>query len=91
MKVIGKGGNEVYICEVSHTEIEKFLNLYYGRLDNLRVGEEINLGKGHDFFEETSHALKETRNFIGANKRVIESILNGVDVLCNFKEKDNER
>ena len=30
MKVLGTtdGG---YVCEISHTEIEKFLNLYYGQ------------------------------------------------------------
>lgn len=49
MKVIAKAAAEKYLCEVSHQELEKFLGKYYGKLDRLDVGHEVNLGQGYDY------------------------------------------
>lgn len=84
MKIIatvGPGGP--YIAEVTHTELEKYLDLYYNKLERLQVGQVIDLGKGYDFHKETMSALKKTEDFISANKDVIQSILNGITLLGN--------
>lgn len=49
MKVIAKASESKYLCEVSHEELEKFMDKYYGKLDRLSVGHELNLGQGYDF------------------------------------------
>lgn len=49
MKVIAKADDSTYLCEVSHTELEKFLNQYYGKQPKLSVGDSVNLGQGYDF------------------------------------------
>ena len=76
MKVIGKIENGRYICEVSHTEIEQFLDMYYGKMKELAVGENIDLGSGYKHYEETRMALKETQDFFKANIKNIKAITN---------------
>lgn len=49
MKIIGKGDNGEYICQVSHSEIEKCFDKYYNRLEKLNVGQSIDIGEGYNF------------------------------------------
>lgn len=58
MKVLAKANDSTYICEVSHSEVEKFLNKYYGDLGKLSVGDVVNLGQGHDFAGRIEQACK---------------------------------
>lgn len=58
MKVIAKSSESKYICEVSHEELEKFLDQYYGKLRKLDVGHELNLGQGYDFSARIESACK---------------------------------
>ena len=81
MKIIGKINYKNYICEVDHEELEKFLNLYYGKLKEPMVGDVIDLGKGHDFYKDTKIALQETSNFIKANRKVIDTITEAFIIL----------
>lgn len=81
MKVIGKVDGDVYICQVSHREIEKFMDLYYNKMGYLAVGDEVDLGKGYDFFQDTKGALKKTEEFIKSNKEVIEMIVTGISLM----------
>lgn len=87
MKVIGKTEHD-YICEVSHHELEKFMNLYYNKLNKLKIGDQLDLATGYDFETKTLNALKKTEDFISANKEVVEAILNGISVIAksNLKE-----
>ena len=85
MKVVGKT-EDGYICEVNHSEIEKFLNLYYGKLQRINIGAIIDLGKGYDFYQDTKKCLEITQNFINSNKNIIESILNGIQIMGHRKE-----
>jgi hypothetical protein len=79
MKVIGTMGRRSdYIVSVSHTELEKFLGLYYGKLNELHVGQEIDLGKGYDHASEIAHAMRTTQEFVKANQQVVTAILNGL-------------
>jgi hypothetical protein len=86
MKVLGEGKNNSYICEISHTELEKFMNQYYGKMKSLKIGEEVNLGEGYDFYIDTKAALKETSDFIKANSKIIDAIMNGFRVLGEKSE-----
>ena len=58
MKVIAKVSETKYVCEVTHDELEKFMNLYYGKMSRLTVGEEVNLGQGYDFSSRIESACK---------------------------------
>lgn len=49
MKIIGKAENGDYIAVVSHSEIEKSVDKYYGNLPKLDIGASFNLGQGYDF------------------------------------------
>lgn len=82
MKVIGEvERGDIYICQVSHNELEKFMNLYYNKMSKWRVGDEIDLGKGYDFFQHTKDALRKTEEFIDSNKDVIEMIVTGISLM----------
>lgn len=84
MKLIAQIEHGKYIAEVTHSEIEKFLGLYYGKMQTLKVGAEIDLGKGHDFCRDTRAALEKTEAFIAANREVVRQILDGITVLSNI-------
>ena len=90
MKVIGKSGRDSYICEVTHTEIEKFMNLYYSNMKKFEVGDEVDLGKGYDFSVQTQNAMKKTEDFIAGNKEIIEAILNGISVVGHASQPEDE-
>lgn len=89
MKIIGKTQSN-YIAEVNHAEIEKFMGMYYGKMDKLDIGEEVNLGKGYDFSVDISSSMNKTQEMIKANKKIINSIINGIQVV-NFKETKNSK
>lgn len=87
MKVIGKGGREIYICEVSHSEIEKYMGLYYGKMGTPSIGDIIDLGKGHDHSEKIETAMRKTAEMITANKDIIQAICDGITVAGNIIKK----
>jgi len=87
MKVIAKIESRRYVCEISHDEIEKFLNLYYNKLKTMEIGQEFDLGKGYDFAEETKEALKKTEEFIKANEKVVSAILGGISLVGRINTK----
>ena len=86
MKVIGIASRGTYLCEVSHTEIEKFMGLYYNNMKELKVGDNVDLGKGYNFASETKEAMLKTEAFISSNKKIVEAILNGVSVVRQMPE-----
>jgi hypothetical protein len=91
MKVIGIVDNDTYLMQVSHTEIEKFMNMYYGKCPRLKVLESIDLSKGYDFAREIKDSMTTTRDFIKANKAIIEAILNGIAVLNRTEEMEAKK
>ena len=90
MLIIGKISDREYICEVTHTEIEKFMNLYYNDMGKLKVGDEVNLGKGYNFSVQIKDAMKKTEDFIAGNKEIIEAILNGISVVGHASQPEDE-
>ena len=87
MKVIGKVDSDTYLCQVSHREIEKFMDLYHGKRGRLEVGDAVDLSKGYDFYYATKVALEKTEGFIKANKDVIDTILTGISIMTRGGEK----
>jgi hypothetical protein len=55
MKIIGMQG-EQYIAVISHTEMEKLTDNYYGKLPKLKVGDDFDLGAGYDFRSDIRNA-----------------------------------
>lgn len=90
MKIIGKGSDDKYIAEVGHHELEKFLGLYYGKLKRLEIGSEIDLGKGYQYEYDISRAMKTTQEFIEANAKVVEAILNGMKIVSITSREENK-
>ncbi|HYE70643.1 MAG TPA: hypothetical protein VD932_03875 [Aquabacterium sp.] len=80
MKVIAKVREDEYVCTVKHSEIEKFLDLYYGNMKTLNVGQEVDLGKGHDHAAEIRSAMRATRELIEKHQPVVTAILNGLRI-----------
>jgi len=81
MKILGKSGDEYdkkYICEISHSEIEKFLHLYYNKMDEPKTGDKIDLGDGYDYYSKTKSALEETQKFFKSHADVIRAITDGL-------------
>ena len=58
MKVIGMQ-DENYIAVISHYELEKAADLYYGKMKRLKVGDEHPIGLGHDFRSEIKGACQQ--------------------------------
>lgn len=75
MKIIGMGerGDE-YIAIVSHTELEKCADKYYGNLKPLKVGSEFNVGAGYDFASKIKEACKEMHDAMKAFERAQETM-----------------
>jgi len=45
----GSGSRRTYIVSITHEELEKAADQYYGKLEPLKVGTEFNLGRGYEF------------------------------------------
>jgi len=90
MKIIGKT-EDGFIAEVTKYEIYKYFNTYYhANRDYVKVGDEYDLGKGHDFMIAVKENLKTTQKFIESNKGIIESILSGIALMDNLAKKSEQ-
>lgn len=66
MQIIGKVNDDTYLAQVTHTELEKAADLYYGKLPKLNVGTTVDLAAGHDYRDEIREAC---RSMVEASKR----------------------
>lgn len=89
MKIIGitseTSYSREYICTVTHSELEKFLALYYDKMKTLKIGEIIDLVKGYDYHSDIASAMETTKKFIADNQKVVTAILNGlrIESICH--------
>lgn len=74
MKVIAKVNDSIYLAEVSHTELEKVTDKYYGNMKRLEVGATMNLGAGHDFRNEIKSACKQMTDAVKQFERAQKSL-----------------
>jgi hypothetical protein len=83
MKVLGQSGDrfkQKYICEITHSELSKFFNIY-SDMEKLSIGDEIDLGTGYDFKSDIESALRTTKEFIRKNQKTVNAIMNGLTVV----------
>lgn len=91
MKIIGitsENYSKQYICTVDHSELEKFLGLYYDKLKKLSPGDEVDLGKGYNYASEIKDAMKKTREFVESNQKVVTAILNGLSIEALLRQAE---
>lgn len=86
MKVIGEGLGGKYLCEIDHTELEKYLGTYYGKTQRLKVGAEVDLGRGYDYTTKIERAFEDTQKFVKSHKSTIDAIMSGLTVLSTRVE-----
>lgn len=84
MKVIGTATasyDPEYIVTLRHSELEKFLGLYYTRekFQHLKVGDTVDLGRGYDYTQQIANAMRTTQEFVKANQAIVTAILNGLN------------
>ena len=72
MKVVAIVDHKKYLCEISHVEIEKFLDLYYENLQVLRVGDSVDLSKGYNFANDMEIAVKKIEGFFSATDAILQ-------------------
>ena len=84
MKVVGiVEPGEKYLAEVSHTELEKFTNQYYGKLKGVvRVGSELDLGKGYDFLRETRAVCQSVKDVVEKGSAFVKTLSEGICLLA---------
>lgn len=82
MKIIGKAAEygDEWICTVTTTELEKFLGLYYGKMPPIKLGDVIDLGRGHDYAAQIGSAMTKTREFVQANQAIVTAIMQGMSI-----------
>ena len=69
MKVIGKGERDTFIGEFSQSEIQEFLNVHFRDKKDLKVGDEVDLGRGYNFAREVKRSVESINATIeGANQ-----------------------
>ena len=78
-----------YICEIKHTELEQFLDLYYGKMKTLKVGDVVDMSVGLKFYHETKESIKITGDFIKANSKIIDAIMRGFVVIDGDQSNEN--
>jgi len=52
----------------------------------LKVGQVVDLGRGYDFASEAKAAMKATSELIEKNKKVVEAIFNGIQIIGRNEE-----
>ena len=79
MKVLAKKDEETFLVEITATEVNKILNLAYrdgyGTNRTLKVGSEINLGMGHDFYHAIAQVcdkMQSTRDAFTKAQRTMD-------------------
>lgn len=84
MKIIGKVNDNTYIAEVSHEELEKVFDKFYGKLQVLKTGENVDLAGGYDFRTDIkaacSEMVKATKHFEKSHASMLKFALMVTDI-----------
>ena len=86
MKVLGINNSNYptkYIAEVSHTELEKYLNQYYikPKLETLVVGQEIDLSKGYEYKKDADEIYRKITEVFGKNNETLTALNRAVELI----------
>jgi len=74
MLVIAKISHGEYVCTIGHSELEKFLGLYYNKKEKLEVGAEINLGAAYDYESKICEAVRKMEDLVDASEAVTSAL-----------------
>ena len=66
MKIIGEAGPRHYVAIVSHDELEKVFNKFYGGLPPIKVGEHVELSLGYNYRGEIRDACQSMQDSMKA-------------------------
>jgi len=86
VKVLGKT-KDGYICEVSHTELEKVFDKYYGNLPKLETGANVELGDGHNFRGDIKSACASMVNAMKDFDRARTTLLRFSEMVSKIDEQ----
>ena len=66
MKIIGIDEKGNYIAVVTHMEVEKVFDKYYGKTEKLNIGQVIDLGGGYRFRTDIKSACEKMESAMKA-------------------------
>lgn len=93
MKIMGMVDSGTYLCQVSHQELCKVMNKSSygdGQLKPLKVGDELDLGQGHNFRNEIKVACEKLVEAHRASHRAHESLINFAElIVAQPQEQEN--
>lgn len=88
MKVIGMVGNKEYLVQISHTELEKVFNKYYGKLEELKVGDTTDLGEGYNFASEIKSSCEKMADAMKSFESKRAVMLRFAEMVMALSEED---
>lgn len=86
MQIIGKVNGDTYLAQVTHTELEKSADLYYGKLPKLDVGATVDLAAGHDYRDEIREACRSMVEAYKQFERAQRTLLAFARMVCDLPD-----
>lgn len=77
MKVIAKVSESRFLCEIREEELERFLNLYYGKMEKMTVGKEYDLSKSFELDRSIADATKKLESIVDEAHEITSSLKSG--------------
>lgn len=87
MQIIGLQDDSTYLAIVSHTELEKSANLYYGNMKRLKVGDVMDVGQGYNFTNEIQRACKEMSDAMKAFETAKETMMKFAVMVAELEQR----
>ncbi len=88
MKVLGLAGGKTYLVEVSHNELEKVFDKYYGKLPELKVGSVVDLGEGYEFRSDIKRACDQMADAMKAFDSKRLTMLRFAEMIGGLAQED---
>lgn len=88
MKIIGFQ-DKSYIAVITHEELEKVFDKYYGKLNRLQVGDDINLGEGYNFRSDIKTACQNMVAATTAFNTAQASMLRFATMVTEIEDNEN--
>lgn len=89
MKVIGKIDHETYLVQVSHSEIEKVTDKYYGGIaKKFEVGDRIDIAAGYDFRSDIRNACDSMLKAMHGFEKSREALTKFAIMVTELKDEE---
>ncbi len=90
MKIIGLQDDRTYVAIVSHTELEKCANKYYNKLPSLKVGNEFDIGLGHDYAGSIESACRSMMEAMKTFERARETLTKFAAMVAEHQQSETD-